>query len=304
MAEDSVYHNPVMLAEVMEWLQISEDGVYVDATFGGGGHSRAIMNKLGSGGKLIVFDQDADAAKNVWDDERLIFVPQNFRHIKRYLKYYQVGQADGILADLGVSSHQFDEADRGFSFRFDARLDMRMNQQMQVTAADVLNTYDQKQLQNMLSKYGEVTNAKTLSEYIVESRVGEPFGSTNQFCNRLNHLIRGNRNQYFAKVFQALRIEVNDEMSALNEFLSGLYDILKPGGRAVIITYHSLEDRMVKNLFKTGNTEGKPEKDFFGNTKQFFNVLTKKAITPSLDEQQKNSRSRSAKLRVAERISL
>ncbi len=302
MEEASAYHKPVMLAEVMEWLQVKKDGTYVDATFGGGGHSKAIFKKLGEHGKLVVFDQDADAAKNVWDDERLIFVPQNFRHLKRYLKYYHVKQVDGILADLGVSSHQFDEAERGFSFRFDAKLDMRMNQQAQLTAADVLNTYDEEKLVSIFSRYGEVINSKTLAQFIVESRTEERFESTKRFSERIKHLIRGNEHQYLAKVYQALRLEVNDELGALEEFLQCLYEVLKPGGRAVILTYHSLEDRLVKNLFKTGNIKGEQEKDFYGNIKPYFNILTKKAITATRDEQNLNTRSRSAKLRVAEKI--
>jgi 16S rRNA (cytosine1402-N4)-methyltransferase len=200
-----------MLTEAVEWLQVNANGIYVDATFGGGGHSKAIFKKLGEHGKLVAFDQDADAAVNVWDDERLIFVPQNFRHLKRYLKYYHVTQVDGILADLGVSSHQFDKAERGFSFRFDAGLDMRMNQQGQLTAADILNTYDEEALVNMFSMYGEVTNAKSLAHFIIKSRIEEQFNTTKRFSERIKHLIRGNEHQYLAKVFQALRIEVNDE---------------------------------------------------------------------------------------------
>lgn len=302
--DDYSYHNPVMCAEAIAWLQVQKDGVYVDATFGGGGHSKAICKELGAQGKLIAFDQDADAAKNVWDDERLIFVPQNFRYARRYLKYYQVNEVDGVLADLGVSSHQFDKAERGFSFRFDSKLDMRMNQSAQLTAADVLNTYEEEKLINIFSKYGEVTNTKSLAAFIVKSRLQEKFGHTQRFIERLQPLIKGNRNQYLAKVFQALRIEVNDEMGALEEFLQSLYEMMKPGARAVIITYHSLEDRMVKNLFKTGNVYGEQEKDFYGNIKKYFKVLTKKALIPSLDEQHKNPRSRSAKMRVAEKIPL
>lgn len=302
--EGSSYHKPVMCDEAIEWLQVKADGVYVDATFGGGGHSQAIFKKLGEQGRLIAFDQDPDAAANVWEDERLIFVPQNFRFAKRYLKYYQVNEADGVLADLGVSSHQFDEAERGFSFRFDAVLDMRMNQSAALRACDVLNTYDEDKLIQIFSRYGEVSNTKSLVSYLVKARNNEKFEYTQRFIERIKPLIKGNRNQYLAKVFQALRIEVNDEMGALNDFLMSLHSMLKPGARAVIITYHSLEDRLVKNLFKTGNTQGDPEKDFYGHIKKYFEVLTKKAIRPSPDEQQKNPRSRSAKLRVAEKIPL
>ncbi len=302
MEEASVYHKPVLLAEAMEWLQIREDGTYVDATFGGGGHSREIIKRLGERGKLLVFDQDEDAARNVWEDERMIYVPHNFRFLKRYLKYYQVKEVDGLLADLGVSSHQFDAAKRGFSFRFDTKLDMRMNQSSQLTAAEILNQYDEARLHYLLGHYGEVTNAKSLAAFIVQSRLHHVFDTTQDFVQRINHLIRGNRHQYLAKVFQALRIEVNDEMGALQELLASIYDILKPGGRAVIITYHSLEDRMVKNLFKTGNIRGEQQKDFYGNTKNYFHILTKKALSASLDEQKQNTRSRSAKLRAAEKI--
>jgi 16S rRNA (cytosine1402-N4)-methyltransferase len=297
------YHNPVLLQECIDGLQIKTDGVYVDATFGGGGHSKEIIKHLGSKGKLIVFDQDPDAAKNVWKDERLIFVPQNFRYIRNFLRMHGVTEVDGILADLGVSSHQFDSAERGFSIRFDANLDMRMNKSGKLTAADVLNTYDEKALTKVFREYGEIENAWKLSLEIVRVRAEKKIESTDELKAIAKKFImkKDKEHQYHARVFQALRIEVNDEIGALKDFLTQSKEVLKTGGRLVIISYHSLEDRLVKNITKTGNTEGEVVKDFFGNIERPFTLITKKPIEPSTKEIQTNNRSRSARLRIAEK---
>ena len=251
-----MYHVPVMLKECIEGLNIKPDGIYVDVTFGGGGHSRAILEKLGKNGRLIGFDQDEDALKNVPNDERFIFVQANFAEIKRFLRLHGYKQVDGILADLGVSSHQFDTAERGFSYRFDASLDMRMNQADELTAAKILNTYSVDNLQNVFSEYGEVRNSKTLAEAIVSNREVRPFQTINDFTMMLKPLVRGEEYKYFSQVFQALRIEVNQEMQVLQDFFHATVEVLKPEGRLVVLSYHSLEDRAAKNLFKTGNCAG------------------------------------------------
>lgn len=295
------YHVPVLLAETIEGLNIKPDGVYVDCTFGGGGHSRAILQQLNADGKLIVFDQDDDARKNVPDDKRVTFVPQNFRHIQRFLRLQKITQVDGIMADLGVSSHQFDEAERGFSTRFDAALDMRMDQRQTITAADVIKNLTEQQLHKMLERYGEVTNAKTLAKTIVEQRAIKPIKTINEFKHAVKDVVKGNPQKYFAQVFQALRIEVNDELGALQELLQQTPKLLKPGGRVAIITFHSLEDRIVKNFFRSGSMEETEVDDVYGTKAQSpFTIITKKPITASAEELKNNTRSRSAKLRVAE----
>ncbi|MBC7946845.1 MAG: 16S rRNA (cytosine(1402)-N(4))-methyltransferase RsmH, partial [Chitinophagaceae bacterium] len=246
------YHVPIMVKEVVEGLQVEADGVFVDCTFGGGGHSKAILAELGTGGKLIVFDQDEDAKKNLPDDPRIIFVPHNFRHLQRFLRLHNIQQVDGIMADLGVSSHQFDEAERGFSTRFNADLDMRMDRRQGRTAFEVVNTYAEQQLHKLFEQYGEVTNAKTLARTIVQVRSSVSLQTIDAFKNALREIVKGNPNKYFAQVFQALRIEVNDELGALKEMLEQTPKLLSPGGRLAIITFHSLEDRLVKNFFRRG----------------------------------------------------
>lgn len=293
-----MYHVPVMLKECIEGLNIKPDGIYVDVTFGGGGHSRAILEKLGKNGRLIGFDQDEDALKNVPNDERFIFVQANFAEIKRFLRLHGYKQIDGILADLGVSSHQFDTAERGFSYRFDAALDMRMNQADTLTAAKILNTYNVESLQDMFSEYGEIRNSKTLAEAIITQRNVRPFQTINDFIMMLKPLVRGEEYKYFSQVFQAIRIEVNQEMQVLQDFFHATIEVLKPEGRLVVLSYHSLEDRAAKNLFKTGNCAGELVQDFYGNIDRPFNIITKKAVEASKEEQKINSRSRSAKLRI------
>ena len=294
------YHIPVLLQEVMEGLDIKADGIYVDCTFGGGGHSKAILQKLGNHGKLIVFDQDAAAKENLPADKRVIFVQQNFRHLQKFLRVHKSVQVDGILADLGVSSHQFDEAARGFSTRFDAALDMRMDQRQTITAADILNKYTEQQLHKIFEKYGEVTNSKTLAKTITVQRVITPLKTVNQFKQAVNQEVKGNPNKYFAQVFQALRIEVNDEIKALEEMLLQTLAVLKPGGRIAVITFHSLEDRIVKNFFKQGSFDEEVEDDVYGRKKESpFLIVTKKPIVAGAEELRNNSRSRSAKLRIA-----
>jgi 16S rRNA (cytosine1402-N4)-methyltransferase len=296
------YHIPVLLKEVIDGLSIKEDGVYVDCTFGGGGHSKEILKLLGPKGILIVFDQDEDARKNLPEDDRVIFVPQNFKHLQRFLRLHKHPKVDGVLADLGVSSHQFDTAARGFSTRFDAALDMRMDTRQEQTAANVLNTFTELQLHKMFEKYGEVTNAKTIAKIIVEQRKLKPFTTINNFKQSIATVVKGNPNKYFAQVFQALRIEVNQEMSVLEEMLEQTKAILKEDGRVAIITFHSLEDRIVKNFFKTGFIEEQKEDDVFGKkVENPFTVITKKPIEATTAEQKINGRSRSAKLRVAQK---
>lgn len=297
------YHQPVLLNECLDGLAIKPDGTYVDVTFGGGGHSRAILERLGKEGRLFSFDQDKDAAKNVINDPRFTFIPQNFMYMKNFLRMYEATQVDGILADLGVSSHQFDEAGRGFSIRFDAELDMRMNQSSKKTAATVLNEYEEHELKRIFREYGEVDNAGRLVKLIADARMLSPIENTEQLKNVIAACTpKHKENQYLAKVFQALRIEVNEEMQVLKEMLQQSLELLKPGGRLVVMSYHSLEDRLVKNFMKSGNMEGEQVKDFFGNISRPFELITKKPVTPSEQEIEKNSRSRSAKLRIAEKI--
>ncbi len=301
----SIYHKPVMLNECMEALNIKPNGKYVDVTFGGGGHSKEILSRLDKNGKLYAFDQDKDAAQNVPADDRLIFSYSNFREIRRFLKYYDTDVSngsngyDGILADLGISSYQIDTAERGFSIRWEGNLDMRMNAQSEITAADIVNSYSQEKLQKVFSEFGEVRNSKTLAEKIINERTTSPFSTTTEFISRIESCIRGNRLRYLAQVFQALRMEVNQELQSLEELLKQSPDVLNKGGRMVVLTYHSLEDRMVKNFFKTGNISGEEEKDFFGNTNRPFTLVNKKPITASENEVRENPRARSAKLRVA-----
>lgn len=296
------YHLPVLAQESVDALQIQPNGVYVDVTFGGGGHSRLMLEQLGPEGRLLAFDQDPDAKVNVPEDERLTFFPYNFRFLKRFLKLEGIREVDGVLADLGVSSHQFDSPERGFSYRFDAELDMRMGPAVGArTAADVLNTETAERLQQIFGEYGEVRNAKTLALRIAEVREQRPFQFIADLLEVAEALARGNKIRYLSQVFQALRIEVNDEMGALEELLHAATDILRPGGRLVVISYHSLEDRMVKHFMKTGNASGEQDKDFYGNIRRPYKVISKKALVPNDDEIQKNTRARSARLRVAEK---
>lgn len=300
----SVYHIPVLLKSCIDFLSIKPNGVYVDLTFGGGGHSKEILKHLSNEGKLFSFDQDEDAKANIPDDKRLIFIPHNFRYISNYLKLYGVTQVDGILGDLGVSSHQFDKGERGFSIRFDADLDMRMNQKSSLTAHKVINTYDVKQLTDMFREYGEVDNAFKLANVIVEQRLNGLIETTALFNEAiLKCTPKFEANRYLAKVYQAIRIEVNQEMEALKECLSQCYNLLKPNAPLVIMSYHSLEDRLVKNLIRSGNVEGVEEKDrVFGTVKKYFKSVTNKPIVPTAEEIAINSRARSAKLRVALKI--
>ena len=297
-----VYHVPVLLSESIEALAIKPDGIYVDCTFGGGGHSRAILKRLNENGKLIAFDQDDDARKNLMNDDRVLFIPQNFRHLQRFLRLHKVTKVDGILADLGVSSHQFDEAGRGFSTRFDAPLDMRMDRRQTTTAADVIKNFTGLQLHKMLEQYGEVTNAKTLARIIVQQRAITSLKTINEFKQAVQSAVKGNPQKYFAQVFQALRIEVNDELGSLKELLQQTPYLLKPGGRVVIITFHSLEDRIVKNFFKAVTFSGTKADDMYGvKPPNPFTIISKKPILPGVTETQQNKRARSARLRVAER---
>ncbi|MDP4263066.1 MAG: 16S rRNA (cytosine(1402)-N(4))-methyltransferase RsmH [Bacteroidota bacterium] len=297
------YHTPVLFKETIDGLKIVPDGIYVDCTFGGGGHSKAILERLNAKGKLIAFDQDEEAKKNLPDDERVIFVPHNFRYLQRFLRLHNITAVDGILADLGVSSHQFDKAERGFSSRFNAKLDMRMDQRQTLTAFDIVNSFSEQQLHKLFEQYGEVTNAKTLAKTIVQARDTISLQTTDAFKNALHEIVKGNPNKYFAQVFQALRIEVNDELGALKEMLQQTPKLLRPGGRVAIITFHSLEDRLVKNFFRRG-TFDEPEKNPFINEEKVneLNVITKKPVQPSGKEMKTNPRARSAKLRIAEKI--
>ena len=297
------YHIPVLLRETIEGLSIQPGGVYVDCTFGGGGHSIDILERLGADGKLIAFDQDEDAKRNLPDDKRVVFVPHNFRHLSRFLRLHNVAAVDGIMADLGVSSHQFDEAERGFSTRFDAALDMRMDQRQTLTAHDVVKTYSELQLHKLFEQYGEVTNAKTLAKTIVQIRNHVSLKTIDTFKNALRETVKGNPNKYFARVFQTLRIEVNDELGALKEMLPQIPKLLKPGGRVAIISFHSLEDRLVKNFFRRGSFD-EPEANPFINEESVneLKVITKKPVQPSEKEMKENPRSRSARLRVAEKV--
>ncbi|GGI29257.1 16S rRNA (cytosine(1402)-N(4))-methyltransferase RsmH [Pedobacter mendelii] len=297
------YHTPVMLQPCIDGLNIKSDGVYVDVTFGGGGHSKEILKHLGPEGRLIAFDQDPDAQSNIPADERFIFIDQNFGFLKNNLRLKGFKQVDGILADLGVSSHQFDVPERGFSIRFNADLDMRMDPNGTLTAAEVLNTYSEDKLHKLFGIYGEVKNAKSLARVIVTARLEKPFTDIDNFKISISDYIpKGKENKYLAQVFQALRIEVNAEIKVLEDFLQQAADVLKPGGHLVVMSYHSLEDRPVKNFMAKGKFQGEVEKDFFGNQQKPFNVITRKAIIASEEEIAKNNRARSAKLRIAEKI--
>ena len=293
------YHNPVLLHESIDALAIKKDGVYVDVTFGGGGHSREILSRLGATGKLIAFDQDLDAKRNKIDDNRFILIEENFRYIGRFLKFYGVKKVDGILADLGVSSHQFDEAERGFSIRFDGELDMRMNQSSKTSAKKIINTYSEEMLANILFMYGELRNARAIAHTIVEARTDGVIETSFQLRNLLQkYLPKAKEHKILAQIFQAIRIEVNEELEVLKEFLIQTPDLLTPEGRLSIISYHSLEDRLVKRFIRTGLFNGEPEKDFFGNINVPLMKLGK-LIIPNQEEVRKNNRARSAKLRVA-----
>ena len=315
------YHVPVLLKESVDGLHIKPNGIYVDVTFGGGGHSREILSRLGADGHLFSFDQDADAENNIFedrgdakdcsneqkgkrfvDDSRFTFVRSNFRFLKNWMQYYGIEQIDGLLGDLGVSSHHFDDESRGFSFRFDAPLDMRMNKRAGKTAADIVNEYDEEQLANLFYIYGELKNSRRIASTLTNVRRQKPIATTSDFISAVEPLFKREREKKdMAKLFQALRIEVNHEMTALKEMLMAATDVMKPGGRLSIITYHSLEDRIVKNIMKTGNIEGKVEQDFFGHIDSPYKLINNKVIVPSEEEQSQNPRSRSAKLRIAER---
>jgi 16S rRNA (cytosine1402-N4)-methyltransferase len=296
------YHVPVLLEESIDGLNLKKGGIYVDVTFGGGGHSKEILRRMDKSCKLYSFDQDEDAERNIVHDERFTFVRSNFRYLKNFLKYYGVEEVDGILADLGVSSHHFDDSERGFSFRFNGKLDMRMNKRAGMTAADILNNYDEEKLADIFYLYGELKNSRKLASLIVKRRSVKPFDTIGDFLETVKPLYGKEREKKeMAKVFQALRIEVNQEMEALKEMLYSATEMLKPGGRLSVITYHSLEDRMVKNIMKTGNIEGKMEQDFFGNVKTPYKTINNKVIVPDDDEIETNPRSRSAKLRIAEK---
>ena len=295
------YHNPVLLEASVEGLNIKPSGVYVDVTFGGGGHSKAILKKLDANGKLVAFDQDQDALANALDDERFQLINENFRNIKRFLRFYGIKEVDGVLADLGVSSHQFDVAERGFSTRFDAELDMRMNQKDVLNAFTVVNEYAEADLKRILSEFGELTNAGAMANTIVQARSEEPIKNTEQLKQVLSRFLPAHKShKILAQIYQAIRIEVNQEMEVLKEFLEQALDVLKPGGRLSVISYHSLEDRLVKRFMKNGLFEGEPEKDFFGNFTVPFKSIGK-LIVPSVAEIKVNNRARSAKLRIAEK---
>ena len=299
---EQTYHVPVLLQESICGLNLQDGGIYVDVTFGGGGHSREILRRMGKESRLFSFDQDEDAERNIVDDSCFTFVRSNFRYLRNFLRYYGVEEVDGILADLGVSSHHFDDSERGFSFRFDGKLDMRMNRRAGMTAADVVNTYDEERLADVFYLYGELKNSRKLANVLVKARARKPFDTIGDFLEVVKPLYgREREKKELAKVFQALRIEVNEEMQALKEMLYAATEALKPGGRLVVITYHSLEDRMVKNLMKTGNIEGKADQDFYGNVKTPFRLINNKVIVPADEEILRNPRSRSAKLRIAEK---
>ena len=301
--EETTYHIPVLLKASVDGMDIHPNGTYVDVTFGGGGHSREILSRLGDRGRLLSFDQDEDAERNIMDDPRFTFVRSNFRYLHNFLRYYGVKQVDAILADLGVSSHHFDDSERGFSFRFDGRLDMRMNRRASLTAAEVVNTYDEERLADIFYLYGELKNSRKLASLLVKARNAQKIDTIGEFLDTVKPLFgREREKKELAKVFQALRIEVNQEIEALKEMLYAATEALRPGGRLVIITYHSLEDRMVKNIMKTGNVEGKTEKDFYGNVQTPFRLVNNKVITPDEEEIANNPRSRSAKLRIAEKL--
>ena len=297
------YHNPVLLHPSVDALVWNPSGTYVDVTFGGGGHSRAILDKLDAAGRLIAFDQDADSRANIPDDARFQFVPSNFKNLTRFLQYYSAYPVDGILADLGISSHQIDTPDRGFSYSKDGVLDMRMNAQTGSSARDVVNNYDEAQLSRVFYTYGELTEGRRLARQIVKTRAEQSIATTLQLAEVLKPCLpKGKENKYLSKIFQAIRIEVNKEMEVLESFLLQTVAALNPGGRLVVIAYHSLEDRMVKNFMRAGNLAGEVEKDFFGNPLTPFKLISRKAITPDPEETLTNPRARSAKLRIAEKI--
>lgn len=304
------YHVPVLLEQSIEGLNIHPEGIYVDATLGGGGHSMEILSHLNDKGHLFSFDQDLDAEKNIQQEghevllqDNFTFIRSNFRYLKNWMRYYKIDKIDGILADLGVSSHHFDDENRGFSFRFDAPLDMRMNTKASLTAADVINTYDEEQLADIFYLYGELKNARRIASLLVKARSQKNITSTHDLIQAVEAVFgKAREKKDLAKLFQALRIEVNHEMEALKDLLNSAQELLTTGGRLVVITYHSLEDRMVKNIMKTGNVQGKVQQDFFGRIETTFKLLNNKVITPTPQEQQENPRSRSAKLRIAEKI--
>ncbi len=299
------YHVPVLLQESVDGLDIKPNGIYVDVTFGGGGHSREILSRIGENGHLYSFDQDEDAEKNILNDNRFTFVRSNFRYLRNWMRYYGVEYIDGLLADLGVSSHHFDDETRGFSFRFDAPLDMRMNKRSGMTAAEILNNYDEEQLADIFYIYGEIKNARKVASAIIKARGTKAIETTGDLIQITESLFPLEREKKeTAKLFQALRIEVNHEMEALKEMLYGAQDVLREGGRLSVITYHSLEDRIVKNIMRAGNAEGKVNQDFFGRTVAPFRQISNKVIIPNEEEQQRNPRSRSAKLRIAERCEM
>jgi len=297
-----MYHVPVLLNECIDGLSIKPDGTYVDVTFGGGGHSKAILEKL-DGGRLLAFDQDVDALRNKIDDSKFTLINHNFRYLKNFLRYYNVEQVDAVFADLGVSSHDFDVPERGFSFRYDGKLDMRMNQKADKDASHVINTFSAEKLASVFKVYGEIKNARRLADQIVKQRSTKPIETTTELKEiALRCARKATENKYLAQVFQAIRIEVNDELEALKEFFFASVDVLKKNGRLVVITYHSLEDRLCKNFMKTGNFEGRVEKDFYGNPITPFRIINRKVIIPTEEEINNNSRARSAKLRIAEKI--
>jgi 16S rRNA (cytosine1402-N4)-methyltransferase len=297
-----MYHLPVMLKESIEGLDIKPNGIYADVTFGGGGHSGAILERLTTG-RLIAFDQDLDALANQFNDERFTLVNHNFRFLKNFLKYYNALPLDGLIADLGVSSHQFDDSERGFSMRFSEKLDMRMNRNQKFSAVNVLNSYSFEQLKNILRSYGELENAASVSRAIEKYRIGKTITGFDHLSEAISHLApRGKENRFYAKVLQAIRIEINGELDALKEMLVQAAEVLNPGGRLVVISYHSLEDRIAKNFIRAGNFDGKPQKDFFGNDDRIFQAVNKKPLTPSEQEVAQNSRARSAKLRIASKL--
>ena len=296
------YHNPVLLAATVDGLNIKPDGIYVDVTFGGGGHSKEILKRLGENGKLFAFDQDEDALENTIDDERFVLINENFRFIKRFLRFYNIKSVDGILADLGVSSHQFDVAERGFSTRFDAELDMRMSKKTDLSAYKVVNEYDENNLRRVFLDYGELKNAPAIARVIIEAREKETIKNTEQLKLVLGRFLPAHKShKILAQMYQAIRIEVNQEMDVLKEFLEQSLEILKPEGRLSVLSYHSLEDRLVKRFVKNGLFEGEPEKDFFGNFSVPFKTIGK-LIIPTNEEIKINNRARSAKLRIAEKI--
>ena len=302
MTTIDTYHVPVLLDESINGLNLHPDGVYIDVTFGGGGHSREILRRLPQGSRLFSFDQDADAERNIVDDDRFTFVRSNFRYLKNWMRYYEIDHIDGLLADLGVSSHHFDDESRGFSFRFDAPLDMRMNKRADKTAADIVAEYDEEALADIFYLYGELKNSRRIASALVKARQQHAIATTQDFLHVVEPFFKREREKKdMARLFQALRIEVNHEMEALKEMLAAATQLLASGGRLSVITYHSLEDRIVKNVMKTGNAEGKMIQDFYGRIETPYRLVNNKVIVPTDEEQQRNPRSRSAKLRIAEK---